>query len=667
MRHFSLKQIFILVAGTLALGFICFGWVSLSQFKKLSINGPVYKHIIDGKDLVADILPPPMYVIESNLIVHSILLEQNNQKIEVYRKQLQELEKSFLEREEYWATSSLDSSLSNMIKNELVPTGKIFFKVVNDELLNLSNDLTTEERLAKLSKINSAYQDHRQVVDSLVRLTTDYNLKTETNVATDLHASYYLLIGIFIFSLLVSLGAALRASVNIRNKLGAEPSAAQAYVSEIAQGSLRTRLSNSVPNDSLMAGIFSMQSKISDIVHGIDTISKEMTQSIFHIALTSKEISQSTDIQTKETVAVDEATKDLRNILVSVQTITEQARLKTHDVEQRAEAGLLSLSEIIRQMDTAVESVSASELSVKGLAAAGVEINSIVSSIKTISDQTNLLALNAAIEAARAGEQGRGFAVVADEVRTLAIKTGDATTIIQKIVDDLNQKIQITLNAMTTVSDAVKLTQTKALQNGDVIQKMASEARESSKYSLEIATISEDQIHRIGLLDQRLHKLFDAMKSNFSTLDLIASISDALHGAVDSLQGKISFFQFDSLATPQENANDKRQHKRLLNSLFLTVSFKGEQIFARTKDFSLGGLSFIVKIPLALHNGDIIDVHIRPPSEHVEKFVTDNGFMVKGKIVREARENGEHVYGIAFEGLTETVKRELAEAIKFYN
>lgn len=667
MKHFSLKQIFILVAGTLALGFICFGWVSLSQFKKLSINGPVYKHIIDGKDLVADILPPPMYVIESNLIVHSILLEQNNQKIEVYRRQLQELEKSFLEREEYWATSSLDSSLSNMIKNELVPTGKIFFKVVNDELLNLSSDLTTEERLAKLSKINSAYQDHRQVVDSLVRLTTDYNLKTETNVATDLHASYYLLIGIFIFSLLVSLGAALRASVNIRNKLGAEPSAAQAYVSEIAQGSLRTRLSNSVPNDSLMAGIFSMQSKISDIVHGIDTISKEMTQSIFHIALTSKEISQSTDIQTKETVAVDEATKDLRNILVSVQTITEQARLKTHDVEQRAEAGLLSLSEIIRQMDTAVESVSASELSVKGLAAAGVEINSIVSSIKTISDQTNLLALNAAIEAARAGEQGRGFAVVADEVRTLAIKTGDATTIIQKIVDDLNQKIQITLNAMTTVSDAVKLTQTKALQNGDVIQKMASEARESSKYSLEIATISEDQIHRIGLLDQRLHKLFDAMKSNFSTLDFIASISDALHGAVDSLQGKISFFQFDSLATPQENTNDKRQHRRLLNSLFLTVYFKGEQIFARTKDFSLGGLSFIVKIPLAFHNGDIIDVHIRPPSEHVEKFVTDNGFMVKGKIVREARENGEHVYGIAFEGLTETVKRELAEAIKFYN
>lgn len=667
MKHFSLKQIFILVAGTLALGFICFGWVSLSQFKKLSINGPVYKHIIDGKDLVADILPPPMYVIESNLIVHSILLEQNNQKIEVYRRQLQEHEKSFLEREEYWATSSLDSSLSNMIKNELVPTGKIFFKVVNDELLNLSSDLTTEERLAKLSKINSAYQDHRQVVDSLVRLTTDYNLKTETNVATDLHASYYLLIGIFIFSLLVSLGAALRASVNIRNKLGAEPSAAQAYVSEIAQGSLRTRLSNSVPNDSLMAGIFSMQSKISDIVHGIDTISKEMTQSIFHIALTSKEISQSTDIQTKETVAVDEATKDLRNILVSVQTITEQARLKTHDVEQRAEAGLLSLSEIIRQMDTAVESVSASELSVKGLAAAGVEINSIVSSIKTISDQTNLLALNAAIEAARAGEQGRGFAVVADEVRTLAIKTGDATTIIQKIVDDLNQKIQITLNAMTTVSDAVKLTQTKALQNGDVIQKMASEARESSKYSLEIATISEDQIHRIGLLDQRLHKLFDAMKSNFSTLDFIASISDALHGAVDSLQGKISFFQFDSLATPQENTNDKRQHKRLLNSLFLTVYFKGEQIFARTKDFSLGGLSFIVKIPLAFHNGDIIDVHIRPPSEHVEKFVTDNGFMVKGKIVREARENGEHVYGIAFEGLTETVKRELAEAIKFYN
>lgn len=667
MKRFSLKQIFLLVAGSLALGFVCFGWISLNQFGKLSINGPVYKHIIDGKDLVADILPPPLYIIESNLIAHSILLEESSTKKETYKKQLKDLQKSFLEREEYWADSSLDESLSNVIRKELVPTGNAFFKVVNDELFNLSTDTSSEERLIKLHKINLAYQEHRRVVDKLVKLSTEYNLKTENEVASDLSSSYHLLIGIFIFSLFVSLGVAFRASVSIRSRLGAEPAAAQDYVSEIAKGNLRKKISTSVPDDSLMAGIFSMQSKISDIVHGIDTISKEMTQSIFHISLTSKEISQSTDIQTQETIAVDEATKDLREILVSVQSITEQARLKTYEVEQRAEAGLLSLSEIIRQMDTAVESVSASELSVRGLAAAGVEINSIVSSIKTISDQTNLLALNAAIEAARAGEQGRGFAVVADEVRTLAIKTGDATTIIQKIVDDLNQKIQLTLNAMTMVSDAVKLTQNKALQNGEVIQKMASEARESSKFSLEISAISENQIHKIGLLDQRLHRLFDAMKSNFSTLDLIASISNALHGAVDSLQDKIRFFQFDSLVSMQEHNNDKRQHRRLISSLFLTAYVNGEQIFARTKDFSLGGLSFIVKMPLGLTMGDIIDLNIRPPAEHVDSFIKDNGFLVRGKIVREARENDEHMYGVAFEALNEAVKHELVEIMKFYN
>ncbi len=667
MNQLSLKQIFILVAGVLALGFFSFGLVAFTQFEKLSVNGPVYKNIVNGKDLVADILPPPLYVIEANLVAHSLLVETNPTKIKAYQKQMQALKDDFLARETYWTASALDPSLAKVLKEELIPTGKFFFSTIDSELASIDSGITDEQRFEKLRHIDSVFNKHREVVDKLVPLVNSYNQTLESSADKDLSGSRRLLIGIFIVSLALSLVVALRASISIRAKLGAEPTTALEYVSHIANGNLRAQSSDTIPQNSLMASIIAMQSKISDIVNGIDTISKEMTQSIFHIALTSKEISQSTDVQTRETVAVDSATRDLSNVLVSVRDITEHARLKTRDVEQRAEAGLRSLSDIIAQMDVAVESVSASESSVKGLAAAGIEINSIVASIKTISDQTNLLALNAAIEAARAGEQGRGFAVVADEVRTLAIKTGDATVVIQRIVDDLNQKIQTSLDAMTNVSAAVKLTQSKAQQNGEVIQEMASEARESSQYSLQIASISEEQIHKIGLLDQQLQKLFNAMKSNFSTLDFIASISAALHRAVDTLQDKIKFFQFDAISTQYEIDNEKRQHKRLLNSLFLTVFFNGEQIFARTKDFSLGGLSFVTRAPTHLQKGNFIDVHIRPPAKQVDGFMSESGFKVKGRIVRDAVENGEHIYGVAFEGLTPAAKRELEDAIKFYN
>lgn len=665
MSSLSLRQVFILIAGVLALGFVSFGAITYNQFQRLAVNGPIYTDIVLGKDLVADILPPPMYAIEADLLVHSLLIDSRAQSD--YQYKINQLEKDFLTRESYWAQSAIDPSLRKIIDNDLVPTGKSFFSAIRQEQLEQVSEFSSEQKQEKLHRIQSAYEAHRKAVDKLVVLTNAYNLKMEKAAANDLSTSHVLLWSIFIGSLVVALAFAVNAYINIIKQLGAEPAEAHAYVSLIAKGDLRSQQAGSAEPGSLMAGMATMQSTLSDIVQGIDAISKEMTQSIFHIALTSKEISQSTDQQTNETIAVEEATKDLRNILVSVQSITEQARLKTLDVEQRAQAGLLSLSDIIQQMDYAVSSVSTSEESVKSLAAAGVEINSIVSSIKTISDQTNLLALNAAIEAARAGEQGRGFAVVADEVRTLAIKTGDATAIIQKIVNDLNQKIHITLKAMTDVSDAVKLTQSKALQNGNVIEQMASEARESSQFSLQISSISEDQIHKIDLLDQRLIKLFEAMKSNFSTLDFIASISSALHRAVDSLQNKIGYFQFESVVEESQHANDKRQHKRLRNSLFLTVHFNNEKIYARTKDFSLGGLSFVTRTPVRLAVGHVIEVDIKPPTDQISGYVSEEGFRVSGKIVRDAVENGEHVYGLAFEALSATAKQKLETTVKFYS
>jgi methyl-accepting chemotaxis protein len=666
MSHLSLKQIFMLVAGVLAIGFLSFGLVSFIQFEQLSINGPTYKKIVDGKDLVADILPPPLYVIEANLIVHRLVVEQTSSEISAEKKRLSQLASEFEKREDYWKSSELAPALKTIVEHEIVPTGKEFFAQVNRELGAIDSEMRIEEKITHLKSIQVVYNLHRQAVDKLVNLTNEYNSHQEVLAKEQLDKSHKWLISIFIMSLAVSIFMALRASASIRAQLGSEPHSAQSFVEKIAQGDLTAQSQNQAPPKSLMAGIILMQGKIADIVSSINTISKEMTQSIFHIALTSKEIAQSTDTQAVETHAVDEATKDLRTILASVQMITEQARLKTHDVENRARASLNSLGDIITQMDTAVSSVTTSENSVKSLAAAGVEINSIVSSIKTISDQTNLLALNAAIEAARAGEQGRGFAVVADEVRTLAIKTGQATSIIQKIVDDLNEKIHSTLTAMTQVSEAVKQTQSKALHNGEVVERMAIEARESSEFSSQISAISEDQINRIGLLEQRLHRLFDAMKSNSSTLDLIASISDGLHRTVDTLQAKIQFFQFDPAIEKAIVKNDKRQHQRMRNSLFLTLYVKGEQVFARTRDFSLGGLSFVTKTPVTLQKDDHLEVLIHPPASNVEGFIDQEGVLVKGKLVRVLLEKNEHVYALEFDKLTAEANRSLQKIVAFY-
>ncbi len=666
MESFSLRKLFGVITGLLVVGFLIFGAVSFSQLRHLAVHGPLYHQIVTGKDLVADILPPPAYVIEADLVVHQLALMPDGSQKNQLMNQLAQLEKSFLEREAFWVDQSLPEPIKRSIKNELFPSGKDFFNAIHRELSAGFDTLSVDEKAQRLDAIQGYYEKHRVSVDHLVKLVSKNNEEIEASAHEQISEGFYLLMTIFILSVSAAIGIAFLAARKIYKHIGAEPQVAQQVVNELANGNLRVAITAVQHQGSLMSGIQFMKNEITDIVKGIDTINREITQSIFHVAMTSKEIANATELQSQESSAVAAATSELKGILSSVQAMTEQARLKTKDVEDKAAEGLQSLAQIIEEMDAAVERVEVSEDCVRSLAAASTEINSIVSSIKTIADQTNLLALNAAIEAARAGEQGRGFAVVADEVRTLAIKTGDATSIIQKIVNDLNAKVQQTLNAMTEVSDVVKRTQSRAQTNGQSIQKMAVEARESSQFSLQIASISGEQITKISSLETKLNNLFNAMKTNFSTLDLIASISEALHRTVNSLQEKIRFFKFDPIKSQPDHPNEKRQHQRLRNSLFVTLYHGDQKTLARSRDFSMGGLSFVTRNKLMLNVGDSLRLDIKPPSDAIDGYVAHPAISLSAKIIRQDYENSEHIYGVSFENVNPEAKNALEKAMAFY-
>jgi methyl-accepting chemotaxis protein len=621
---------------------------------------------VRGKDLIADILPPPAYILEANLTAYELAANLHEGERAQLIKRLKQLEKDFTDRADYWRAQPLPKDISQLMLHDAYDTGIQFFKMANNDLLGAIDTKDAEKISNSLLKMKVVYDSHRKAIDEIVKLANDYNQNQEIVASKDVSSGRLLLLFIFLGSVLSAIAVTVWVARSLINAMGGEPFYAQEVVGRIANGDLNSTINTNKSAQSLLMGIRRMSDKITDVVRGIDDTNREISQSIFRVAKLSKEISAVSTAQQHESGKVSEATEELRQILHSVQSLTQLANQKTLAVETLAKAGLTSVAEILQDMDGAVTRVDSTEESVRSLAAASGEINSIVSSIKNIADQTNLLALNAAIEAARAGEQGRGFAVVADEVRTLATRTAEATTMIQVIVDGLNTKVDETLGTMTNVSSVVKNMQLRAKDNGQFIQKMADEAHESSQYSLRIADVSEQQITRLADLDQRLGKLFETLRANGGTLDLIHSISDVLQKSVNGLQHKIEFFSFTPEIKKDDHPGNQRRYQRARHSLHVSIAFGDKMVSALAKDFSMGGVLLSVSDSLQFNKGEILSLEVTPPVDELDQYLSQPPFSVSGRIVRADRVGKEFLYGLSFENLSKASESSLRKALEFY-
>nr|WP_150579778.1 methyl-accepting chemotaxis protein [Pseudomonas fluorescens] len=243
----------------------------------------------------------------------------------------------------------------------------------------------------------------------------------------------------------------------------------------------------------LMQAMQQMGAGLSGIVSGLQAGIEQLASSAQSLSAVTEQTNLEVSSQKEETEQVATAMNQMTATVHDVARNAEEAALAAQTADGKVESGQFVVRQSMERIEQLANSASSASSSIESLGAQIQNIGAVLDVIKSVAQQTNLLALNAAIEAARAGEQGRGFAVVADEVRALARRTQQSTEEIERLISALRSAAQSSVQQIHNSAELVKLAVSDALQTESALGSIAAAVSLIQQMNQQIAAAAEEQ------------------------------------------------------------------------------------------------------------------------------------------------------------------------------
>jgi methyl-accepting chemotaxis protein len=292
----------------------------------------------------------------------------------------------------------------------------------------------------------------------------------------------------------------------------------------------------------LLSMLGQMRGNLHGTIEQIYAAATQLSQSVQEMSTISEASAENLRLQNSEIEQAAVAVNQMSQAAVEVAGNASNTATESLASSDAAAKGQLRLSDTIVSIKQLTGNVLETSHQAEGLAERTLSISKILDVIRAIANQTNLLALNAAIEAARAGEAGRGFAVVADEVRSLAQRTSASTTEIEGLISGVQQSTQETASALRLTANQANLTLEQAAATGEALTVIISSTSTINDRNLLIASAAEQQAQVAGEVDRNLSSIRDLSNQSASGAQQTTMASNALSMLATDLKAMVQRF-----------------------------------------------------------------------------------------------------------------------------
>jgi len=262
----TIKIRFVLILGTLVIGFSLFGLATFKAMTTLNINGPIYQHIVQGKDVIADVLPPPEYILESYMVALQLTVVSDfyDMKTQALVSRFRQLKSAYEARHNFWLTQSLDHTLHDLLLERSYRPAQAFYTEAEQRFLPAIKAGDRDGALTSFQEMGRSYDEHRIAIDEVTRYATARNADDEAQAQSTIQGYKIVLTGIFVFSVAAAIVLTVLISRGILHSL----KNVQQIAGAIAEGDLNSSIDTQQPDE------------IGDLLRSMNTMQQQLLERI---------------------------------------------------------------------------------------------------------------------------------------------------------------------------------------------------------------------------------------------------------------------------------------------------------------------------------------------------------------------------------------------------